>query len=507
MPSLGRDLGFFAFAVQRVAGIDVNEDRKKALARAVEQRSSEVCGGDVAAYRERIEDGPGGEAETVRLAAELSVGETHFFRQAEHWRALSESVLPERLRLHGSKQQVRLLSAGCATGEEAYTLAIVLEQVSTLSESARPPVLGVDINEGFLEHARRASYGSWAFRGVPDSVRDTCFQRDGPRFEVRPQFRRLVEFRQANLHQDPLLWKEGAYDIVFLRNVVMYHTPEATRRLIGQVARALRPGGVLFLGHAETLRGVSDAFHLVHTHDAFYYRVKTKEERASARPFRPPVVVGPAIGEALRLDANTDWATAIDDASRRIESLGRRPERTALGQAPQVSAPRDALCEVLALVHTKRFDAAEQLLRGFSPSDRVRTDVLVIEAVLDVNRGRVNEAIKRLDVVLALDEFHADARHLLALCQEQSGDVSAAAETNRTSIYLDRAFAAPHIQAARLAKLAGKLDAAGRALQRALELLPEEQERRILLFGGGFDRHALERVCRQALEELRGRVA
>src|SRR5205085_5667452 len=121
--------------------------------------------------------------------------------------------------------------------------------------------------------ARRARYSSWALRETPMDVRGRWFCDDGRDVVLERSVREAVAFESANLaSDDPALWQPATYDVIFCRNVLMYFAPEQMSAVIERIAQSLVPGGFLFLGHAETLRGVSDRFHLCNTHDCFYYQ-------------------------------------------------------------------------------------------------------------------------------------------------------------------------------------------------------------------------------------------
>src|SRR5262249_52511597 len=133
----------------------------------------------------------------------------------------------------------------------------------------------LDVNPAMLERAARGRYTSWALRETSDELRRRWFQKDARGFVVDERIRAAVTFERQNLVEaSQQVLPDAAYDVVFFRNVVMYFPPDAARAVIERLTRALVPGGYLFLGHAETLRGLSQDFQLCHTHDTFYYRAK-----------------------------------------------------------------------------------------------------------------------------------------------------------------------------------------------------------------------------------------
>lgn len=218
---------------------------------------------DVPGYLRRFADG----MDTGPVAAALTVGESYFCRHPEQLDAFTRIALPERARV---RPAVSVLSAGCASGEEPYTLAML-----ALEHCPVPvDILAVDVDPDALARARAARYSAWALRATPEPVRRRWFRDTDGRTVPDARIRDAVRFEERNLAvDDPDLWRPQRYDIVFCRNVIMYLTPEATHRLLASIAGALAPGGYLFLGATESLRALAgNAFETCHTEHAFYYR-------------------------------------------------------------------------------------------------------------------------------------------------------------------------------------------------------------------------------------------
>ena len=239
---------------------------------------------DSGLYLTNLECNPRGDVEVGALAQELTVGETYFFRNRDQFHAFSEIVLPARLRERSGNRCLRLLSAGCASGEEAYSLAILLKE-RLPDPSWDISIRAVDINPAALERAAAARYSNWALRETPPEIQERWFRPVGRDFVLADEIRASVTFEQRNLTaDDPDLWRRDFYDAVFCRNVIMYFSPEKMRAVVARIAASLVPGGYFFLGHAETLRGLSQEFHLLHTHETFYYQRHREGEEAEPPP-------------------------------------------------------------------------------------------------------------------------------------------------------------------------------------------------------------------------------
>jgi chemotaxis protein methyltransferase CheR len=308
----------------------------------------------------------------------------------------------------------------------------------------------------------------------------------------------MVQFREGNLLDLPRI-AQGQWDIVFCRNTFMYFTPAAATRLFTQLRAAMARGGFLFLGHAETLRGVSDAFDLRHSHDAFFYVLDGAESATSPLRSSPPERTVPA---AVVPEPTDDaWFHEIARATERIAALvdGGQPRATERPLAVTTPGRSCATCvaDALALLAQDRHQAALDALGGGTEPER-----LLLRAVLLVNLGRLEEARAACAAVLAADSLHAGAYYVKALCAEKEHDDRDAARHDEMASYLDDTFAMPQLHLAMLARRRGDRAVARRHMERARELFVGEDDLRILMFGGGFSRQSLIQMCDTQLRTL-----
>jgi len=479
----------FRAAIARRMGLEFDDAKLGLLGEVLRRRLATRHAGfsDYLATLERAPP-PG---ECGALAEELTVTETYFFRNHQQFDALAAVVLPDRRERQPAPRRLRLLSAGCASGEEAYSLAIAAAEA--LSKSGwQADIHAADLNPAALAKAQQGRYTAWSLRETPPDIRRRWFTREGSRMAVDETIRRSVRFETVNL-ADPgaALWNAGGYDVIFCRNVLMYFSPEQRRAAIDRLAFSLLPGGYLFLGHAETLLGHSEAFRLHHTHDTFYYQLKeTTEPAALAAPLLAPPA-RPTLSDSA-------WTDIIHTASERIALLLPK-ETPAPSAAPK---GRGDLAPALDLLRRERFAEALAYVGGQAMAED--QDGLLLSAVLLQQSGRLDEAEQACQRLLALDGLSAGAHYVLALCRETAGDPADAAEHDRIAAYLDPAFAMPRLHLGLLARRSGDRAAARRDLTQALVLLENEQPSRLLLFGGGFNRQALTALCRAALQDSGG---
>jgi chemotaxis protein methyltransferase CheR len=428
------------------------------LAQRLERRAAE-CGLDHDAYLDRLGAG-GWPAEMSRIAEDLTITETYFFRHGEQFRALAAAALPERMAAREPQRVLRLLSVGCSSGEEAYTLAIVAREALAGASGGDGPqwlvsVRGLDANPAMLRRAAEGRYSAWALRETPHAARRRWFHAVGDTYEVDAELRAMVRWQQHNVaDEDAALWRAGQYDVIFCRNLLMYLTPAAAQALVRRMTRALAPGGHLFLGHTDTLGSRPEGLEARHSHGAFYYR------RAPAEP--PPAP---------------------------------RAEPPAVRAAPPEPPPSPGRELLLRLVREERF--AEALAASGRPGNAAAEPRdLLVHGVLLAQAGRTADAEMAARALLDVDGLYADAHHLLGVCLEDGAAVDVAIGHYRLAAYLDPAFAMPRLRMGLLARRRGDDRTAAAELDRALHLLRAEDDDRITLFGGGFGRIALAGLCR-----------
>jgi chemotaxis protein methyltransferase CheR len=497
------DIERFRAAVALRLGIWFDDQKFDYLANVLEGRLQALSEAS-SVYLSTLEGRANIQGELRELAQELTVGETYFFRHTDQFRAFSEVALVARIEARAANRQLRLLSAGCSSGEEAYTLSILIRERG-LDSRWDVGINAVDVNPKALQRAREARYSSWALRETPEHVQKQCFSLDGREYVLSKSIRDSVHFEDGNLVADDS-WAPESYDVIFCRNVLMYFTPDNAQRVVQRFARALAPGGYLFLGHAENLRGLSQDFELCHTHGTFYYQRRD----ASRRPL-PELGVphSPTQGarSALALDWTSTWLETVQRSSDRIRALTELsgPEKApALAVPSKPAMPRLDLSLALELLSHERFAEALDVLTRMPASSANDADAVLLRAALLTHCGRIEAAELACGELLLLDGLNAGAHYLRSLCRERQSDTRAAIEHAQIACYLEPAFAMPHLHLGLIARRMGDRATAQRELSQAALLLQREEASRLLLFGGGFSREGLAALCQSELDRLGG---
>jgi chemotaxis protein methyltransferase CheR len=210
---------------------------------------------------------------TGAVVEAMTTNETSFFRDVHPFDALRTDVIPRVLHANGGSS-LAMWSAATATGQEAYSMALVVRE--HFPQIPKVTILGTDVSQGVLDRARTGRFTQMEVnRGLPASLLVRYFSQDGLEWRLDESVRRMVTFRQVNIAQS--LAGVPSMDVVFLRNVLIYFDPETKRSVLGEVARILRPGGFLFLGGPETTYGIDPSYERVEVGRSVCYRLRKRE--------------------------------------------------------------------------------------------------------------------------------------------------------------------------------------------------------------------------------------
>ncbi|UFS72824.1 protein-glutamate O-methyltransferase CheR [Geomonas sp. RF6] len=201
----------------------------------------------------------------------LTTNETYFFRESFQLKAFTDEILPELAQTRKGDRTLRIWSAGCSTGEEPYTIAMLILE-SDLFKGWRVEVVGTDISQRVVQQARKGVYGKSAFRCTPDGYQSRFFTETEGGMRISDEVRSLVTISHLNLFDEHRLALLGKMDLIFCRNVIIYFDLAAKKRVIERFYQALRPGGYLLLGHSESLMNISTAFALRHLKNDMVYQ-------------------------------------------------------------------------------------------------------------------------------------------------------------------------------------------------------------------------------------------
>ena len=268
--------------VYQVAGIFHPDNKLRLLQERCGRRMKKLKVQSLREYFECLTSRPLRQAELIALLNEITIGETCFFRNQPQLEALRRIVIPNILAAKSqlAQRRLRIWSAGCSTGEEPYTLRMLqLEEAHSQLKNWTVEILATDLNERSLAHAKAAVYGDYSTRNLTPLYRQKYFLPCGNRLRASPMVRANITFSRLNLSDDPRMTLMKSIDAIFCCNVLIYFDLASKRRVIQHFFNSLLPHGYLFLGHSESLYGVSEDFRLVHLPGATAY---VKSERSPA---------------------------------------------------------------------------------------------------------------------------------------------------------------------------------------------------------------------------------
>lgn len=208
-----------------------------------------------------------------RMVEAMTTNETSFFRDIHPFEALRKTLLPEFRERNAARKTLNIWSAACSTGQEIYSIAMHLREHFPELPNWKVQMVGTDLSDDVLARSRAAKFSQIEVnRGLSAALLMKYFQRDGMQWQLRPELRSMATFIKLNLIErwPPL----PTMDIVFLRNVLIYFSPETKRMILEKIRKVMAPKAVLFLGAAETTMGLDDSFERVQVENSVFYRIK-----------------------------------------------------------------------------------------------------------------------------------------------------------------------------------------------------------------------------------------
>lgn len=436
-----------------------------------------------------------------KLAGFLTVGETYFFREKNHFEPMARQLFGEIInrKRHAQHKQLRIWSAACSTGEEPYSIAMLLDAMLPDIDEWSIRILATDINPLFLERARTAVYRPWSFRGTPEWVRQRYFRTENDNHIVLPEIQQRVTFDFLNLAEDvypALSTQTQAMDVIFCRNVLIYFASEQARKTIHRLRHALVEGGWLILSPTETVYVDDPALQREHVKDAILYRKNSSGSVAQRRPAteKPP-------GLSRRF------------SQREPAAYIRQQPKICPVQLPSVAAPappaakiRTKTAKPLSVIekaealyiegrHQETAELIRTHLRGRAP--RNREAFLLARA--QANLGELDEALDHALNAVETDKLCPEYHYLLAMIQLEKDAQEEAGRSLRRVVYLDERHLMALFSLGHLALRQQKFKTAKKYFENTLQLLQSFNDDVLLQEGEGITAGRLRELIRAGL--------
>ncbi|MBI5302725.1 MAG: tetratricopeptide repeat protein [Chloroflexi bacterium] len=454
---------FRIFVLERI-GLDFPEDKRAMLGRGLAQVMDVIGCADLDELYRRLSNLPTSGALWDQVISVLTVGETYFFRNTSHFDALTKYVLPRIVqeREH-TNRRIRIWCAGCSTGEEPYSIAILLKEILPNLESWNVLVLATDINREALKKAQAARYSAWSFRGVEKRVQDTYFQLDGNQYVLADAIQRMVTFDYLNLVSDPfpsLTNNTNAMDIILCRNVTIYFNERVTRAVIQKIHASLVNDGWFIPGPSEpNMLYYSDFSAQNFPGTVVYQKPSALHLKPRVKPFKPIEMPPPV----------------LPIASTPAPQPARAP----------AAPPPDAYKQALELLREGKSDAALAKLYEKIDRDAQFAPAYFTLGKIYANKGNLEKAQHWCERAIRLDKMHPEPYYTLSLVYQQHGLLDMAVDALKKTIYLDRDFALARYNLAQIYRRQGEREQARRELQNVQRMLQAKPRDEVVPEGDG----------------------
>lgn len=480
------------------AGMLYDEKRREVLRLHLRDRAIATGCDSFKAYVELVSSSRN---ELQALWNQVAIHQTEFFRNRPQFEALRERVLPEIVRHADSRKTLTLWSAGCSSGEEPYSLGIVL--LDTLGDRAREwqiRIVATDISTEILARAKNGVYESRRLQGLPNSVRNRWFMSLGDSYAIRPEVKDLVDFSAHNLPSDqpPIA---GEADVIFCRNVTIYFSRDALIRTIETLETALRPGGYLFLGHSESLWRQPHNLELIDLGDSFAYRMPHEDPKspvlkaASGRTFGPSVMI--------------DLASRSEEKVGNMDSsLKERPVHESSESSHMPGATFVESTDPFSVLRGDNFESADSeiaaLKESNSPLLHAEVSEVIATAQGHLERGQVEEVVRLIAVALERAPTEAALHFLLGTAEQRLGHESAALTSFGRAVYCDPAFSLAYLYRGMLLEERGECSQALLEYRNALSRLQSDHLGKWDAYLESMNHEALVHLCADKINALEG---
>ena len=436
-------------------GLFFSPPRHSALVRGVLSGAAQSCCQDMESYYRLLHQSRTDSEIWDALVSDLTVGETYFFRNPGHFNMLRRKIFPELIARHRSDRRLRIWSAGCSTGEEPYSIAILLHQIMPDLADWNIFILATDINKAVLAKARKGRYRQRSFRQTDPVVCNPYFEHHGEFFDLKPEIRDMVTFSYLNLVEPcypSLATCTNAMDLILCRNVMIYLPKATAREMSTRFYNCLIPEGWLIIGESEARADVFAQFQTRIFPDSSAYQ-KTALPR-QAEPFIP---TEPRVAANLKV---LPPAPVLPEIVQRFEEPAKKPDE-----------PLTDFEKGIRLLEQGWYDEAIQCFSGRVEKDPDFAPACYQLGRAHANLGRLQEARLWFEKALEKDPLMAEAHFTLAMVCREAGNPEEAQQQFKKALYLEPGFALAHIGLAQLLQDAGRIKDAQRHKFHAVRLV------------------------------------
>jgi chemotaxis protein methyltransferase CheR len=443
-------------------GLNLRADRKEELLELVAERMAAMTPPrNFGQYFRILQTESDAGSELRALVSRLTVGETHFFRNRPQFQALKNVLLPEMIKKHRAEtRRLRIWSAGCSTGEEPYSIAMLLIDLLPDIKEWAISILATDINMDSLARAKEGFFRNWSFREVDEYYQRRFFTEEEKGWQIASEVKEMVTFRYLNLAEDifpSAITRTDDLDLIVCRNVMIYFNIDLNLEITGRFYRCLSDGGLLLVGHSEHSEMVHSKFRRHMFDSAIVYKKETEGdywERGLKLRFR---------GSGR---AGGDQIVHEPPGSRKPKGV----------QRPLDTEETVQFEEAVRLYRETSFEESLKVFRAIVALNPENERARYMSALIEANCGDIDAAEKNIGLILEENPLHLEATYLLSLLCRVRGDTAGELSALKKTVYINRLFVLGHFQLGVCYLRDGREGEARRSLLNVLEILRGRRE-------------------------------
>ncbi len=496
---LDEDVQLFQDLIREKSGMDLQGNRLDSLRAGIYSRMESIGLANPSQYYSFLRFDPAGQEELEEFLSYMTINETYFFRNTAHFAALRNHVLAKNIK-ENKDGILKIWSAGCSTGEEPYSIAMTILDLTQNRKDLKIEILGTDVDKEALAKAEQGIYRKRALRVTKKKYKDAYFIKNNGSFEIDGSLRDIARFEYFNLMETSYPKpSQGNWDIIFCRNVIIYFNKESVRHVVNSFHRVLADSGHLFMGHSETLDRVSREFSPIEVNGAFIY-VKTpyRDTIAASKtavsepppPAKPWEEMRELIIPQNSSESSEPGIPKQNDVSQKIDPTEQEQDAESI------------YMEASRLLAQERFDEAldkAETYMELKPDD-ARGHLLA--GTIYGGRGLYERSVNEFERSIELEPLLTEAHYLLGVMYQRADQATEAINEFKKAIYIDANCVLPYFGLACLCHSNGMKGDAAREYNNAIKILEKMEDDEILRFSGGLTVKILMQICRSKIEEL-----
>ncbi|MEI6314029.1 MAG: CheR family methyltransferase [Syntrophus sp. (in: bacteria)] len=473
-----KDYLFFRDLIRKRTGMVIGETRRTVLTRALKEGATQAKCKDIYSYYSHLMAADTDSELWDYIVKKLTIGESYFFRHLEQINALRRNILPDLIARHWTDRTLYLWSAGCATGEEPYTVAILLRELLPDVERWKIVILATDINRQALARAAAGHYREWSLRDTEPQTREKYFAKKGDAYTLDPAIRQMVTFAYLNLAEDKYpstLNHTSHLDLIMCRNVTIYLPQPVIQDIADRFHKCLSPGGWLMVAPSESHLEIYSKFQMLvfygsvvyqrmgklpastSRHDVDQGRMEQQETTSSfslprpSRTTRFPLTPQEQSTDHLTPTAPLAFAVPTAVSVPVVPAgAGSKHEKLAKKQGPNLYEQGDAHMK------ERRYDDARRCFLEHLAEKPDSILTLYRLASLEANVGRLDEARKWAEEALQRDPMNSKLHYAMGIIHQAQGKAEEAMGWFKKTIYLDPDFVLAHFSVSHIYERTGK---------------------------------------------------